>query len=58
MKKFLIGVALVAAVGAACSDARQGRTPPQANELAASTVQVTATEYSFDVPADVTGGVV
>ena len=58
MKKFLIGVALVAAVGAACSDARQGRTQPQANELAATTVQVTATEYSFDVPADVTGGVV
>lgn len=58
MKKLLIGVALVAAVGAACSDARQGRTQPPANERAATTVQVTATEYAFDVPSDVTGGVV
>ena len=58
MKKLLIGVALVAAVGAACSDARQGRTQPQANELAATTVHVTATEFAFDVPEEVTGGVV
>jgi hypothetical protein len=58
MKKFLIGVALVAAVGAACSDARPGRTQPQANERVATTVQVTATEYTFDVPSEVTGGVV
>jgi hypothetical protein len=58
MKKFLIGVALVAAVGAVCSDARQGRTQPLANERAATTVQVTATEYAFDVPSDVIGGVV
>jgi hypothetical protein len=59
MKKFAAGVVLLAALGAACSsESDPGQGSPQAEPRAVTTVEVTATEYAFDVPTQVTGGVV
>lgn len=56
MKKFAVGVVLLAALGAACGKAVANDQPVEQSAAAQTTVQVTATEYAFDVPAEITGG--
>ena len=60
MKRSLVSLGSIALLLTACSsdDGGGGTTPPAAPEEEATAVEVGATEYSFDVPAEVAGGVV
>lgn len=61
MRRPPILVAAAALFLSACSSGgggEAGRSPKAAESPAATTVDVTATEYEFDVPAEVAGGVV
>lgn len=57
-RPLILTVASAVLVLAACSSGDRGESPEPSQSPGAATVNVTATEFAFDVPAEIQGGVV